>query len=137
MARSYVRDRALVDDVVQEAMLEVLATQEALRNPAAVRTWHRLIVRKQADRLTRRLRSTEPLHDEHRWVGDGPEALVERLGDVETIRRALAVVRDSDALLLRLRYVGEWSDADLARLLGITAGAVRKRLHDARRRLRR
>ena len=137
MARAILRDAALAEDVAQESLLEVLATHAALRNPAAATTWLRLIVRKQADRATRRLRTAEPLFDEHRQGGDGPEDLVERLGDVATIRRALAVAADGDQLLLRLRYVGEWSDRELADLLGITTGAVRKRLHDSRRRLRR
>lgn len=138
LARARVRDAALVDDVVQEALLEVLATHAALRDPAALRAWLRLIVRKQADRVTRRIRQTSPLNDVIDYVdsADRPERLVERRGDVATIRRGLAVVRDADALLLRLRYFGEWTDAELADLVGAAPGTVRKRIHAARGRLR-
>lgn len=138
IARAYVRDAALAEDVAQEAVLEVLATHHSLREDAAVRAWLRLIVRKQADRATRRLRPLIPVESAGQlpdWV-DGPERVVERLGDVAQIRRALAVVRDADALLLRLRYLGEWTDAELAELVGAAPGTVRKRIHDARRRLR-
>lgn len=133
------RDRALVEDVAQESLLEVLATCAALREPAATAAWLRLIVRKHADRATRRSRPTASLDAAAGAAdvfADGPEALAERRGDVATIRRALRVVRDADALLLRLRYLGEWSDAELAELVGAAPGTVRKRLHDARRRLR-
>jgi RNA polymerase sigma factor (sigma-70 family) len=138
LTRAYVRDEALREDIVQEALLEVLRTHQALRDPAAVRTWLRLIVRKHADRQTRRQRPTAPL-DLIATRGDdadGPERLVERRGDVARIRRALEVAPDADALLLRLRYLGEWSDAELADLLRTSPGTVRKRLFDARRRMR-
>jgi F-type H+-transporting ATPase subunit beta len=52
------------------------------------------------------------------------------------VRRALQAAPDPDRRLLVLRYAGDWTDGELADLLGVTPGAVRKRLHDARRRLR-
>ena len=139
LASSRLRDRAAVDDVVQESLLEIIDSYEALRNPDAFRTWLRLIVHKQVDRVTRRQRDTAVLDsaaDHIRDPHDGPERLVERRGDVAMIQRALAVVDDADALLLRLRYAGEWSDAELADLVRTSPGTIRKRLFDARRRLR-
>lgn len=138
LARRLVHDPALVEDVVQEALLEVLASYAALRDPAALRTWLTLIVRKQADRATRRDRPTT-------WLGqvaelpdgsDVPERVAERRDDVTTIRLGLSLLPDADALLLRLRYFGEWTDAELAALVGAKPGTVRKRIHAARRRLR-
>jgi hypothetical protein len=68
--------------------------------------------------------------------GPDPEQLAERGEQVDLVRRALLLTRDADRTLLGLRYYGEWTDAELASLLGISRGAVRKRLHDARGRLR-
>lgn len=53
-----------------------------------------------------------------------------------TVRAALQAASEPDRYLLELRYVAEWSIADLAMATGLSQGAVRKRLHDARRRLR-
>jgi RNA polymerase sigma-70 factor (ECF subfamily) len=138
LARRWVHDPALIEDVVQEALLEALASHAALRDPAALRAWLALIVRKQADRATRRNRPTT-------WLGqvaelpdasDVPERVAERRNDVATIRLGLSLLPDADALLLRLRYFGEWTDAELAALVGAKPGPVRKRIHAARRRLR-
>lgn len=52
------------------------------------------------------------------------------------MRQALCGLRDDDRRLLELRYLAGWSNAELADLLDVTSGALRKRLHDARRRLR-
>lgn len=138
LTRTYMRDHALAEDVAHEALLEVLSTVAALRNPSSARAWLRLLVRKHADRATRRVRPVLSLDFAVATAdpADGPEALVARRSDVAVVRRGLAVVADADALLLRLRYLGEWTDAELGELVGASGGAVRKRLHDARRRLR-
>lgn len=138
IARRWVHDPALVEDVVQEALLEALASHAALRDPGALRTWLALIVRKQADRATRGTRPTVGLGRAGEWAdaSDVPERVAERRNDVATIRLGLSLVPDADALLLRLRYFGEWTDAELAALVGAMPGTVRKRIHAARRRLR-
>lgn len=128
-----------VDDVVQESLLEVHQSIGALRCPAAVVAWLVLVVRKHADRHHRRRRQSVLLDlvaDVLPAPEDGPERAVERASDAAAIRRALALAADRDRLILTLRYFAEWSDAELASLLGISRGAVRKRLHDARRRIR-
>ena len=109
LVRRWVHDHALVDDVVQEALLEVLASHAALRDPSALRAWLALIVRKQADRATRRTRPTVWLDQvsEQPDASDAPERVAERRSDVATIRLGLSLLPDADALLLRLRYFGE------------------------------
>ena len=129
-----VDDPALAEDVVQDALIEVHRTVGGLREPAAVAGWLHLAVRKHADRHRRR-RQPGQLLDVHGDVLD-PAELAERAEDRALVRRALALVKDTDRLLLVLRYYGGWSESDLAVLLGIRGGAVRKRLYDARRRLR-
>jgi len=129
---------AAVDDVVQESLVELLATAHRLRQPEAAEAWLRLIVRKQAERHRRRLRLPLPLDlaAEFASAEDGPEASLVRAERDAAVRRALQSAREVDRRLLVLRYVGDWTDAELADLLGVSPGAIRKRLHDARRRLR-
>jgi RNA polymerase sigma-70 factor (ECF subfamily) len=133
-----VDEAGAADDVVQESMIELLDTAGRLRGPVTVEHWIRFIVRKHAERHRRRLRPSLPLDmAAHFPSGEaGPEAALDRNHDVAMVRRALAVAPDADRRLLLLRYREEWTDAELADLLSITPGAVRKRLHDARRRLR-
>lgn len=129
---------AAVDDVVQESLIELLSTAARLRQPEAAEAWLRLIVRKQAERHRRRLRLALPLDlaAEFPAPDDGPEASLVRAESSAAVRRALLAAREVDRRLLVLRYLGDWTDAELADVLKVSPGAVRKRLHDARRRLR-
>jgi RNA polymerase sigma factor (sigma-70 family) len=137
VARRLVDDPDAVDDVVQDALIEMLATIGSLREPAAYLAWLALVVRKQADRHRRRLHPTMLLDLILEPAADGPDpaAAAERGEQVDRVRRALRLARDPDRRLLALRYYADWTDAELAELLGISRGAVRKRLYDARRRL--
>ena len=141
ICRRYARrlvEPAAVDDVVQESLIELVGSADRLRQPGAAEIWLWLIVRKQAERHRRRLRLPLPLDlsIDLPAAGDGPELALLRAEQDLVVRRALQAARDPDRRLLVLRYAGDWTDAELAELLGVTPGAIRKRLHDARRRLR-
>lgn len=131
-------DPSVADDVAQEALLEVLGSLEDLRSPFALPLLVRLAVRKHADRHIRRTRHHQPLGPElpEEVVDGDPAILTERNHLVATVRAALQEAPDPDRRLLELRYIAEWSIRDLATASGLTEGAVRKRLYDARRRLR-
>lgn len=131
-------ESAAVDDVVQESLTEVYSSIAALREPAALVSWLRLVVRKHADRHRRKQRPTMMLDlvIDVLPAEDDPASLIERRTDAALVRRALAAAPDTDRLILALRYFGDWTDAELSELMDISPGAVRKRLFDARRRLR-
>ncbi|MGQ0431612.1 MAG: sigma-70 family RNA polymerase sigma factor [Microthrixaceae bacterium] len=126
-----------VDDVVQESLIAALRSLPDLRTPEAFPSLLRLIVRKQASRL--RGHGGEVSLDIVDGV-DGHEAdpadQVERRDVAAVIRVALGAVSDQDRRLLELRYLAGWTNDELADLLGVTNGTIRKRLHDARRRFR-
>jgi DNA-directed RNA polymerase specialized sigma24 family protein len=69
-------------------------------------------------------------------LGSDPRALLERSGEIAAVRRVLAAAREPDRVVLSLKYPAEWRDEALGALLGISTGALRKRLFDARQRLR-
>lgn len=124
-----------VDDVSQEAFAVAIAKLAHLRVPEAFPAWLRLIVRKQAQRLRQPTTMTDV---ETLDASDDLDP-----ADVATRRDVAAIVRvalndapDGDRLLLELRYLAGWTNSELAAHLGITPGATRKRLFDARRRLR-
>ena len=131
-------ERSAVDDVAQEAVLEMLATLHRLRHQQAFLAWFRLIVRKQADRHRRRVRPAAAFESRYEKEADGlgPAALAEREDRAQFVRRALIATPEADRVLLARKYFDEWSDQQIADVLSISPGAVRKRLFDARRRLR-
>lgn len=140
LARSIARrlvDRERVDDVVQESYAAAIAALPDLRTPEAFPAWLRLIVRKKAHRL--RSSANEVALDAvaaPAIPGADPADYVERKEVVALVRLALASARDDDRRLLELRHIAGWTNDELAHLLGVSPGAIRKRLHDARRRLR-
>lgn len=136
-ASRLVDELAAVDDVVQEAFVEVFASLPRLRHPEAFPAWVRLAVRKHAERHRRTRRPTTSFEsidrDGHPPVHDD---LVEERDAARRVRATLATLRSDDRQLLELRYLADWTTAEIAEALGITEGAVRKRLHDARQRAR-
>jgi RNA polymerase sigma-70 factor, ECF subfamily len=133
-ARRLVNDPAAAEDVAQDALLEAYRTLGTLRAPDATASWLYLVARKHADRHRRKTAQAHFLD----LTGPVDTCLGSKAEQTEgraDIRRALMLASDADRLLLVLRYYGDWPESDLAALLGITCGAVRKRLHDARRRL--
>lgn len=131
-----------VDDVVQESLAAALRSLPDLRTPAAFPSWLRLIVRKQASRLRGYdidvALNDVALTDLDRVDGyeTDPADQVEHRDLAAVVRVALGAVSDQDRRLLELRYLAGWTNDELAELLGVTNGTIRKRLHDARRRLR-
>lgn len=127
------------EDVAHDALMEVLGSLGELRQPFALPLLVRLAVRKHTDRYRRaQIGVSEPIADdllvESRDLD--PAVLAERRHLIMTVRAALQGAPEPDRRLLDLRYFAEWSIRDLATVTGLTEGAIRKRLHDARRRLR-
>lgn len=128
----------VAEDVAHDALVEVLDSLAELRQPFALPLLVRLSVLKHADRYRRGHRDRQPIPA---VVQDEPEDsdpahVVLRRDLVMTVRAALQAAPEPDRRLLELRYIAEWSIRDLAAVTGLTEGATRKRLHDARRRLR-
>ena len=127
----------VAEEVAQEAFLDAWRLIRTLREPAAFAGWLRRIVIKHADRVTRRPR---PDRDQLRsaLAADGapdPEGLVASAEARRAVIRALAALADHQREVCALYYLSGRSQAEIAQWLGITVAAVKKRLHDARRRL--
>jgi RNA polymerase sigma factor (sigma-70 family) len=127
-------DHHLAEDAVQEAFVVALNRLRDLREPAAFPGWLRQIVRTHALRARRR-------HDA------APEAPRERAAavaapDAESDERRRIVTEAVAALPPRARetaalyYLYALDHRQVADLLGVPAGTVKRRLHDARRHLR-
>jgi RNA polymerase sigma-70 factor (ECF subfamily) len=129
------RDRALAEDVVQEALLRAWRSQAALRDPAAARAWAFTIVRREHARLYERKRLEMTPLDEAIHA-DRSELAVD--GELELIELRLAIHRLAKEYRepLVMQVLGGFSTAEIARELGLTLPAVLTRLHRARLQLR-
>jgi RNA polymerase sigma-70 factor (ECF subfamily) len=157
VARLYVADRSVAEEVVQETWLAVLTEIDAFREQSSIKTWiYRILVNRASSRGAR----------EHRILpfcalgrdDDGPSVEPERFRDGawcqpprpwtdperrllslelrDTLRTALSELPERQRAVVILRDVEGLSAQDVADLLGISDGAQRVLLHRGRTRLR-
>ncbi|MEW6249701.1 MAG: sigma-70 family RNA polymerase sigma factor [Planctomycetota bacterium] len=131
-------------DVTQEVWLAVLAQLRRLQDPAWFAAWlFRIVRNKSADHVRRAERQRILRQDaaEHAAVRAGapldPSAAQERRETHALVAAALAQLPPESRELLTLRYEADLSTLELAVVLGIPAGTVKSRLHEAREQLKR
>ena len=138
-AFSLLGDYHLAEDAAQEAFLAAFRELPELRRPEAFVAWLRTVVFKQCDRIRRRRRETELLTvDDDRLVADGL-APHDALGREETARlvgRAIASLPQGSREVVSLYYIGERSGRQVATFLDLPLTTVKKRLHDAKPKLK-
>jgi len=166
LARVYVRDRAVAEEVVQETWLGVIRGIERFEGRSSLKTWIFRILANTAKTRGERERRTIPFSaldgngnqeaavdperfldsDHPRWAGhwatpppswDGmPE---ERLVAKETlacIEKAIDLLPAAQAQVIALRDVEGWSSGEVCALLGLSEGNQRVLLHRGRSKVR-
>ena len=136
-AISILQDYHLAEDAVQECFAEAYRSLRHLRIPEAFPSWLRLVARKQCDRLTRRKRYNEvPYEDRSESRYESPAGRVERREREAEIQALVQKLPQKQRLVTELYYMNGLSQSDISQFLEINPSTVRKRLFDARRRLR-
>lgn len=138
VAIAVVRDPALAEDVVQEALLKAWDGLDEFRGEAPLRAWVLRITHNTAVSTLRRIRdeawSPFDLPDEP--GGGRVEETVIARAEVESLQAALSELDELSRSILALREVQDMSYDEIAATLGITTGQVKIRLFRARRKLR-
>lgn len=150
-ARRLLRDEQEARDAVQEALLSAFRARESFRGAAQLTTWlHRIVVNAALMRLrrrrTRREESIDALLPRFDDTGHFAQPVASWAAPADTLleqRETRARVRDAIARLperyrtvILLRDIEELDTDEAAAVLGITANAVKIRLHRARQALR-
>jgi RNA polymerase sigma-70 factor (ECF subfamily) len=166
LARTFVRDRAVAEEVVQETWLAVLNGIDRFEGRSSLRTWiFRILSNRAKTRAVRERRSApfsslsgggqddevavdaDRFRDErHRWSGhwaaapaDWSHLPEERLLGQETLERvheAIERLPPRQADVIVLRDVEGWRPEEVCAALGISDGNQRILLHRARSRVR-
>jgi RNA polymerase sigma-70 factor (ECF subfamily) len=134
-----VGDRHDAEDVAQEAYLRVFRGLPGFRGDARFETWlYRVVANSALSFLRRRGRFGEVLAEPE----DGPREepadprVGEALADRDLLVRALEALPASLRTVVVLKDVYGLSCEEIGEELGVSEGAVKVRLHRARRRLR-
>ena len=133
-------DGSAAQDVVQETLLQAWEHLPGFRGDARFSTWVTRILINRCHNLRRGSRPVEPLPDE---AVEAPEALRTPPADTlavaasrrDAVRRALLALPVEQRAPLVLTTFGGHTLADTGRILGISEGAAKVRVHRARRAL--
>jgi RNA polymerase sigma-70 factor (ECF subfamily) len=162
VARMYLRDRAVAEEVVQETWLAVLRGIDRFEGRSSLRTWvFRILMNTAKTRGQREARSVpfsaaagddDPAVDpdrfldaDHRWAGGwmlGPsdwQTPEEELLGAEArqvILDAIAQLPDAQRAVITMRDVEGFPSDEVSEALGITDGNQRVLLHRARSKVR-
>lgn len=129
------RDKAIAEDVVQEALLRAWKSLDALRDDAAAKQWLLTIVRRENARYFER-RRLETVDIDNLTASQSAllaEAPNEALND---LREAIYELDNDYREPLVLQVLMGYSTNEIAELMGLNQGAVLTRLHRARLKLK-
>jgi len=129
------RDKAIAEDVVQEALLRAWKSLEALRDDAAAKQWLLTIVRRENARYFER-RRLETVDIDNLTASQAAliaEAPNEELND---LRESIYELEDDYREPLVLQVLMGYSTSEIGELMGLKQGAVLTRLHRARLKLK-
>jgi RNA polymerase sigma-70 factor, ECF subfamily len=131
--------REEAEDLVQETFVRALTKLDTFRQDSSFFTWIYRIALNAAVNRNRRRRSPLPLDTQRDGEGrdpadpgETPHDRVLRLERAEQIRRALHQLSEEYRIVLVLREIDGFDYDTIGRILDISIGTVRSRLHRAR-----
>ena len=134
LARAILFDDGEAEDAVQEASLAAWRRRSSLRDPERFDVWfERILVNQCRDQLRRRKRTVKLAAPP---IGFDPAASPQDTGTDGDLDRALATLDADHRIVVVMRYWQDRTVEDLAARVGIPAGTVKSRLHNAMRSLR-
>jgi RNA polymerase sigma factor (sigma-70 family) len=124
-------------DVSQETFLDAYAHLGNLREPAAFPAWLRRIVLKHCDRQTRRRAApNETLEEDSAVTGETPEDEATRAERASGLRLAVGRLPPAERIVVALTCLAELTGPESAEFLELPLPTIKKRLRNARARLR-
>jgi len=141
-----VRDAILAQDVVQEAFLKVFRSIDKFQFRCSFKSWLYRVVVNEAITILRRRKLKEDLdpapnagkgHDAPNRIRDWqPEEAALESEERNTLRWAIGQLDPIHRTVVVLKYFHDFSDTEIAAVVGCPPGTVKSRLHRARELLR-
>lgn len=118
------------EDAVHDTFIKLIQNYKALRERSDrdLERWLLAVVRNTALDMLRRERHEEALEPQA-WE----PAIPPDLGEFDALAALIRALPEDYRRVLELRFLAEWSLADIARELGLTEGAVKSRVFRGRK----
>jgi RNA polymerase sigma factor (sigma-70 family) len=131
-------DTHLAEDAVQSAFMTAFSRLNELRDPNAFAGWFRQIVRTETRRILRRRRldAADVANQDPSDDRASPPNHAESNERRTAVRAAIESLPRRASEAAALHYLHELEVREVARRLSIPTGTVKRRLHDAREKLR-
>jgi len=129
------RDKAIAEDVVQEALLRAWKSLDALRDDAAAKPWLLTIVRRENARFFER-RRLETVDIDNLTASQAAMLAEAPNEELDDLRESIYELEDDYREPLVLQVLMGYSTAEIGELMGLKQGAVLTRLHRARLKLK-
>ena len=137
-------DFHIAEEITQDTFLKVYQKLATLKDPNQFSGWLYVIATRQCLSWLRKKRiETESLEDAE-WIDETAysryvaeehaKATVE--AQREVVKKLLAKLKESERTVMTLHYLGEMTVEEISRFLGVSASAIKLRLHRARERLK-
>ena len=129
------RDKAIAEDVVQEALFRAWKSLDALRDDTAAKPWLLTIVRRENARYFER-RRLETVDIDNLTASQAALLAAQPDDDLDDMRTAIYALDDDYREPLVLQVLMGFSTNEIAAQMGLKQGAVLTRLHRARAKLK-
>lgn len=129
------RDKAIAEDVVQEALLRAWKSLDNLREESSSKQWLLTIVRRENARYFERKR-LETVDIDNLTAAQAALLAVEESDELDDMRTAIYELDDDYREPLVLQVLMGYSTNEIAEQMDLKQGAVLTRLHRARARLK-
>ena len=130
-------DRALAEDVVQEAFLRLWRQADRWRPEARLSTWlYRVVYNLCVDELRARQRLSDEEPPDRADPTDGPLVAKQREQTAEQVNAAISALPLRQRVALTLVYHQELNNSDAAKVMDVTVEALESLLVRGRRKLR-
>lgn len=137
LAYRLVGDRFDAEDVAQDAYLRMFRSLKGFREEARFETWmYRIVTNSAFSLLRRRGKFGELAADEEKVDSPAPDRPDETVADRDEISRSLAALPAGQRTVVVLKDIYGLSCREIGEELGLEEGAVKVRLHRARKRLK-
>ena len=129
------RDKAIAEDVVQEALLRAWKSLDSLRDDSAAKPWLLTIVRRENARYFER-RRLETVDIDNLSATQAALLAEAPNEEIDDLRTAIFGLEDDYREPLVLQVLMGYSTNEIAEMMGLKQGAVLTRLHRARHKLK-